>query len=238
MTALSERFSQLLTKPVQGFDQSDKDFLQDVVEHYPYFQAARFLLVKNMQHEGDLSFKSALPQLSLLTYNRSSLFAQLTDDAAEESAAQPEVLESITELPSLRFKLSGHIENSGNQPLVERTDELFEYRPTQEYNLSKTYPLEGAQDISIKRRSLELIDKFLEKDTSKMKPNKEQTTSPITDRSLDNPDDLVSETLAKIYAKQGKYKDAIKVYKRLSLLEPEKKATFAGLIEELKKKDQ
>ena len=47
---------------------------------------------------------------------------------------------------------------------------------------------------------------------------------------------LVSETLAMIYAKQGCINKAIKVYKKLSLLFPEKSCYFANQIQELKNK--
>lgn len=47
--------------------------------------------------------------------------------------------------------------------------------------------------------------------------------------------DFVTETLARIYAKQGFYKDAIHAYEKLSLKFPEKNIYFASQIEEIKK---
>jgi hypothetical protein len=48
------------------------------------------------------------------------------------------------------------------------------------------------------------------------------------------PEDMVTETLARIYADQGLYTCAIDVYERLSLREPKKSAYFAVLIQNLK----
>ena len=48
--------------------------------------------------------------------------------------------------------------------------------------------------------------------------------------------EVASETLAQLLVRQGQYRNAIRMYRRLSLLNPEKKAIFAGLIEELKEK--
>ncbi|MDR0692272.1 MAG: hypothetical protein LBF69_04460 [Prevotellaceae bacterium] len=48
------------------------------------------------------------------------------------------------------------------------------------------------------------------------------------------PEDMVTETLAKIYADQGLYTRAIDVYEKLSLREPKKSAYFALLIQNLK----
>ncbi|MCP9234527.1 hypothetical protein [Lewinella sp. JB7] len=47
---------------------------------------------------------------------------------------------------------------------------------------------------------------------------------------------VVSETLAALLVKQEQYRNAIKMYRRLILLYPEKKTIFAGLIKELKEK--
>lgn len=49
-------------------------------------------------------------------------------------------------------------------------------------------------------------------------------------------DDLVSETLAKIHVKQGKKKEAIRMYERLIKIKPEKTEEFEGQIQELKER--
>jgi hypothetical protein len=48
------------------------------------------------------------------------------------------------------------------------------------------------------------------------------------------PEDMVTETLAKIYADQGLYTRAIDIYEKLSLREPKKSVYFADLIQNLK----
>ncbi len=58
----------------------------------------------------------------------------------------------------------------------------------------------------------------------------------IARRSLVTQDDVASETLASLLVRQGQYQRAIKMYRRLELLYPEKKTIFAGLIKDLQEK--
>ena len=51
--------------------------------------------------------------------------------------------------------------------------------------------------------------------------------------SIKNEEDLVSESLAEIMIKQGKFDKAIEMYRKLSLRNPQKNAYFAGKIEKL-----
>jgi hypothetical protein len=53
--------------------------------------------------------------------------------------------------------------------------------------------------------------------------------------SISRKDELVSESLAEVYAKQGKKEKAIDMYQKLSLLNPEKNTYFAAKIENLQK---
>ena len=46
-------------------------------------------------------------------------------------------------------------------------------------------------------------------------------------------DDFCTETLAQIYAEQGYYDQAKRIYSRLLLKNPEKNAYFAALIEKI-----
>jgi tetratricopeptide (TPR) repeat protein len=55
--------------------------------------------------------------------------------------------------------------------------------------------------------------------------------------SISQKDDNVSEGLAKVLELQGKYDRAIEIYRKLSLINPEKSAYFAAQIQQLKNKN-
>lgn len=93
-----------------------------------------------------------------------------------------------------------------------------------------------SEDVVDEQKDKEdLIDKFIAEDP-KITPNKAEFFSPVNMAKLSVIDDesFVSETLAKIYAKQGNYAKAIKAYDNLSLKYPEKSVYFANLIKSLK----
>ena len=54
--------------------------------------------------------------------------------------------------------------------------------------------------------------------------------------SVTESEDLVTETLAKVFEDQGKFEKAIKAYEKLRLKFPEKRVYFAGRIKAVKKK--
>jgi len=85
----------------------------------------------------------------------------------------------------------------------------------------------------------ELIEKFIKTEPRISKPAKAEFFSPIimAKKSVEDSDDIVSETLAKIYAEQGNPSRAIRIYQKLSLLNPDKSGYFAALIQKLENPD-
>lgn len=80
----------------------------------------------------------------------------------------------------------------------------------------------------------ELIDKFILENPSISRP-KAEFYNPISvaQNSIIDQENIVSETLAKIYEKQGYIEKAISIYEKLRLHYPEKSRYFAGQIERL-----
>lgn len=79
-----------------------------------------------------------------------------------------------------------------------------------------------------------LIDNFIRQQTPVAQPKTEFfTPQQAAKRSLDDKAGMVTETLARVYAKQGNVPKAIEAYRRLALKYPEKSAYFAALQKEL-----
>ena len=81
-----------------------------------------------------------------------------------------------------------------------------------------------------------MIDKFIAAEP-KIIPSKAEFYSPFEQakKSVTENDDIISETLAKIYFHQGNLLKARSSYEKLSLLHPEKRSYFAALILEIDK---
>lgn len=126
-------------------------------------------------------------------------------------------------------------ENTNPENLLEHsiktTNEIAKESPATSAN--------GSNEIKIpvepeKEKKEELIAKFIATEP-RIVPIKSEFYSPSIQarKSIVEDEDLVSETLAKIYQHQGAFLKARTAYQKLMLLIPEKKAYFAALIEEI-----
>ncbi len=98
-------------------------------------------------------------------------------------------------------------------------------------NAPRTVPFQ------VKRKEDYILEKFLREEPQIKAPNSDKLdTENKARKSAEDPNDLVSETLAHIYTDQMLFHKAIDTYKKLSLKFPEKSPYFADQIRDLEKK--
>ncbi len=268
--------------------------LEDVLEEYPYFQAARALHLKGLKNLDSYKYNNALKVTAAYTTDRDVLFDYITskefvqnniadtisgrtgkleDQNAVSEEIQPneEVVtiqgESEEALPQnihdAEKILSPKLFDSKNPPPEMGTvSEEKEEDLAEELNLGKPLPFTKKEKHSFtewlqltkarkasteenivskdleKKQKFELLDKFIEnnpkivpKEESKVKVNIKESTK------IDK-NELMTETLAKVYLEQKKYKKAIQAFKILRLKYPEKSGFFADQIRAVKKLQQ
>ncbi len=140
---------------------------------------------------------------------------------------------SVSTLVSELEKLLGDI---GARPESKPEKEELDFKPViSEYNFDHLDDLPFNEKE--KQTNKELIDKFISDQPSMPRESRPGFFDPVdfAKQSLIDQDEIVSETLAKIYYRQGNLSKAIKIYKKLSLIYPEKSSYFAAQIEKIRK---
>jgi hypothetical protein len=220
---------------------------QTIITTYPYFDAARVLSLWSLKVNQSDRFQEELNCNAVLLPDRRQLFFVLNPLKSSPVIAEPKVENEKKDSDS-HFEL---IDGNGTA-LVDITDNTKKTDiPISGYDLldigendgilngnsePKTYSLEEIENDSKSLSNDDLINQFINSNP-RIKPpqiiNNDQED--ISLKSLEEPEDLVTEPIAQIYVSQGFFQKAISIYEKLSLKYPEKSSYFAGQIQEIKK---
>ena len=185
-----------------------------------------------------LESKPEIPALPDEFEPKDNVFSSIESIDTKEEQNGSIIREKVFIIPEI--DLSGsHEELSAEMALLEEKrksiDELKaiianRLKEIEEEKLRKEAGKPAPKKLSRK----ELIDKFITENPSISRP-KAEFYNPISvaQNSIIDQENIVSETLAKIYEQQNYFEKAISIYKKLGLKYPEKSRYFAAQIERL-----
>jgi tetratricopeptide (TPR) repeat protein len=244
-----------LTELIKHPEQLDRETLYElrsVLALYPYFQTARLLLLKNLYLLHDPSFDEELRRAAIYITDRKVIFQMieaghyvLTPQKQKASQPASHVGQKNRTLSLIDSFLDSIPKEPDNEPDSNKKRKPTPADAAVDY---VAYLLESESDEertdtddAPQLRGHNLIDNFLENgqgkiilnDTPDLKPEIAEEND--TEEEKEQDDSYFTETLARIYIKQGRYSKALEIIRRLSLQYPKKNAYFADQIRFLEK---
>lgn len=238
--------------------------LQQIIYDHPYNGALHFLLAKKLYLLKETGYKEALQKAALhfsndlwlhfaLNENEETATEVFENTLANEALIVEETLndeelpvEDYTEDAVINEKLSSMLREQAEafeKPVEESTDIAVENIPYHrvDYFDSQGIKLEEEKVDDKLGTQLRRFTDWL-KQMKRVNPNPvelesdeagEHQVQDIAEHS-NEPEEIVTETMAEVLIKQGKPEQAIKIYQKLSFNNRAKSAYFAAKIEELK----
>ena len=236
----------------------DKETLYDLrslLAMYPYYQTARLLMLQNLYLLHDPTFDEELRRAAIYITDRKTIFnlveaghykihsrnsvhaSSETDN--EVPADNPEnrtislIDRFLDTLPVVDEQASGKSKSKRKPTPADAVVDYVAY-------LLETEEENQNQVEQPSMRGQDLIDNFINNEGRKIELKENLEFSPqleeeeiIAENSTD--EGYFTETLARIYIKQGRYSKALEIIKRLNLIYPKKNAYFADQIRFLEK---
>ena len=185
-------------------------YISNILEKFPYFQTAHILYSKALQNTKSIRFKSQLKKAAIYSGDRNLLFDIISQQ--EDS----------------------NISKNTDIQKLKKEDKKAELHSFLDWiSIVQTKKIVRSK----KQNPDEIINIFLE-NKPKIKNNTKQrffNASENARKSIKENNDIITETLAKVYAKQEHFEKAILAYQKLSLKYPQKSSYFADQIKVIKK---
>ena len=252
-----------LTELIAHPEQLDRDTLYELrsqVALYPYFQTARLLMLQNLFLLHDPSFDEELRRAAIYITDRRVLF-QMIEAAHYRVTPQPTKTAAPTDTETVTEKVAPEDRDDRTIALIDGfLDSIPKDEPAADSSEGKprrkptpadasvdyvAYLLESESDDDHAGEvpqliGQELIDTFINVDKGKIVLGEGEGDGPHADEGAENgaeslDEGCYTETLARIFIKQGRYSKALEIIKRLSLQYPKKNAYFADQIRFLEK---
>ena len=227
----TEKIISLIKNPNQ-INKKDVAFLEDISINHPSFSLLHILIAKGLLNTENIRYNRKLKKAAIYSLDRKQLFKLISENLQKERTV-------INTLPK-KIKLEDKFTIKPKEKL--KIGQPLKFDSKEEHSFSEWLSLTKVQKIYREKSNekTDLINNFIEKNPS-IKADKNKFFSPIetAKSSIIENDELVTETLARVYLEQEHFEKAIEAYKKLSLKYPKKSSLFANqinLINNLKKK--
>ncbi len=237
-----------LIKYPQQMDRDTLYELRSTLALHPYFQTARLLMLQNLYLLHDPSFDEELRRAAIYITDRKVIFQmieaahyQLQQEQQGTKASQTDANRTESLIDS--FLDSIPAEEETEQPHRQPTpaDAAVDYVAY----LLESEAVQKNEPVSPLLKGQDLIDTFLEQEQgrillpfSPVPTSQAAATEPAQHENIDGENDeeeYFTETLARIYVRQGRYQKALDIIQRLNQQFPHKNAYFADQIRFLEK---
>ena len=185
-------------------------YISNILEKFPYFQTAHILYSKALQNTKSIRFKYQLKKAAIYSGDRNLLFGIISQQKDSNISKNTDIRNLKEE--DKKAELHSFIDWIS----IVQTKKIVRFK---------------------KQNPDEIINLFLE-NKPKIKNNTKQrffNASENARKSIKENNDIITETLAKVYAKQEHFEKAILAYQKLSLKYPQKSSYFADQIKVIKK---
>ncbi|MGY5355116.1 hypothetical protein [Wenyingzhuangia sp. IMCC45467] len=218
--------------------------LENIADKFPFFQLNKTVLLKKYHQQEHFKYNNALKNVAAHTVNREILFDFITH--IQTTTQKKETSVNTIEKESTKVYIEQT--NPLDENITEHVSKPFEFTNTEKHSfnqwlqISKPTPIKRevpkteTKEKKIANPKLKIINQFIN-NNPKINPVKKNIPIDNTNTintSSDISNELMTETLAKVYLAQKKYENAIQAYKILSLKYPEKSSLFADQIQRIK----
>ena len=208
---------------INSFDPNNLAHLNSIkklLQKYPNFHLARVYQLKAIQQLKASNFNQALSRTAISTFDRELLY---------------EFIEQRNQKVVSKEQIPYTDNNIKDSSLVEKKADIIKKLSFSEWACHiKNNKQSNKKDIELNEK-FALIDIFLTK-KNKMIPDKNaENKIDLSEKSWASSDELMTETLAKVFIKQKKYDKALQAYQILGLKYPEKNSFFADQLKIIKR---
>ena len=237
-----------ITELINHPERMDRDTLYELrsmLALHPYFQTVRLLTLQNLYLLHDPAFDEELRRAAIYITDRKTIFQMV-------EAADYQLRQQIT---ANSKELKANSQASRTIDLIDTfLDSIPQDDESDEKPTRKPTPADAAVDYvayllaceddinepkdTPQMKGQDLIDTFLEQEKGRIMLSElpeETSEEGDNDHEEEGEEEYFTETLARIYIKQGRYQRALDIITRLSERYPKKNAYFADQIRFLEK---